>query len=171
MRLLVLIPLLSLVACGARQDEAVFAPQGSEFKVTFPGKPKLSEVTGQGGLFNKPTTLKVATRATQYMLLKADVAVVPPGSFESFTKDGLIAYGFSYGENQGFESVETKFEEKPFAKCLTVRGSKKVQGQPTTFLMRMCLGSRTLFTQYIASASDIFPPPGTQQFLDTLRPM
>jgi hypothetical protein len=147
----------------------VFAPAGVEFSVTFPGPPTLSQVTGQGGWFPKPATLSVATRGNSLQYLRADAAPVDVNSFGELSRDRLVNYGLSYGENQGFENVEVTAEQKSFGPCYTVKGRKKVESLPYLFLSRTCFGKRSMITQYVVSPPEAFPPEGGTQFLASLE--
>lgn len=154
-------------ACTARDDSTLFAPEKTEFAVRFPGKPAISELTGKGGLFDTPTTLQVATQSNPYRMLRAEATPIGPAYAKSLTKERLLAYGMSYGENQAFRSIEAHFEEKPYGRCVFVRGAKMVGGVDMTFLSKMCVGQHTLLIQYIASSTSTFPPSGGLAFLDS----
>jgi hypothetical protein len=163
--------LLALAACTGTEtpENSVFAPKEVEFSVTFPGEPKLSEVTGKGGWFAEPTTLQVATRGNRELFLKAEAVKVDRRALGELSHERLIAYGMSYAENQGFEAVEVTAEVKPFGPCHTVRGRKRMEGLPYVFLVRTCFGSTSMVTQYVAAPPADFPPQGGAQFLASLK--
>lgn len=169
--ILALLTALALAACSGRDtpENRVFSPTDVEFSVTFPGPPKLSQVTGQGGWFSKPTTLSVATRGNNTQYLRADTVAVDVGSLGELSRERLINYGLSYAENQGFESVEVTAEQKSFGPCYTVRGRKKIESLPYLFLHRTCFGKRSMITQYVVSPPQAFPPDGGTQFLASLE--
>ena len=163
--------LLAMAACTGTDapENSVFAPKEVEFAVTFPGPPKISEVTGKGGWFAEPTTLQVASRGNRDLFPKAEVVKVDRNSLGDLSHARLITYGMSYAENQGFEAVEVTAEVKPFGPCHTVRGRKRMEGLPYVFLVRTCFGSTSMVTQYVSAPPAHFPPQGGVQFLASLK--
>lgn len=170
MRCLLTLLCLFVASCSEPPKDRTFAPDSSELQVTFPKTPKITTITGVGGLFSEPAQLTRATvEQSRSWFLQADFIEISPTVVEGLTEKQLIDYGLGYARKSGLQNPEVSIEQMPFGRCLVVRAGKEVEGFPVTYLSKMCFANHTVMTLYVGGNASTFPPAAAPAFLNSLK--
>lgn len=151
---------------------SVFAPETSDFAVTFSAEPTVEEfeaVTTDGvRLKGKRAELSVPA-----YFQRVEVVPMPRGFSDRETKESALSKLREYAVHNGITSAEFKFESSTLGRQASMRGTKLLEdaGKPkaVTYVAVVYYGESSLFSVYAGSLSESYPPTCIVEFLQSVR--
>jgi hypothetical protein len=168
-----LVAFVPLTAPSAWGDSAtVFAPQVSDFAITFSDKPAINEfdtVTAEGNTING---VRAELRAPD-SFQRVEVIAMAPGFSSAETKESAIAKMREYAQHNGLRAPEFTWEVTPLGKKLSMRATKILddngKARAITFEAIVYYGHSSLFTVYVGGSSESYPPTRVVKFLKSVK--
>lgn len=168
--LVALLPLTAISAWG--DSETAFAPRISDFTVTFSGKPDVKEfdtITADGDTIKG---VRAELRAPD-SFQRVEVIAMSPGFSSVETKESATAKMREYAQHNGLRAPEFTWEVTPLGKRLSMRATKILddngKARAVTFEAIVFYGHSSLFTVYVGSLSESYPPTRVVKFLKSVR--
>jgi len=149
--------------------EYVFAPDFSDYSVTFCQTPKVTEMRVEGGEGLKAQVSNSSIRS----MLRAEVVRSAPRLPKSVTKEMAFAYLSKRAEEDGLVDPHFEWEETEIGPTASVRGAKTlVRGEDRihlTYYSRVYYGPSSTFAVTVAGLAERYPTEAISAFLNSVR--
>lgn len=150
-----------------------FQPNGCEFSVEFPGKPKVYDVIIPlvGKVQNAEYRGGSGKASDSYFFLVEGMPISRQEIFK-YHKDiesYLSESAQTYAEANGIQSPEFKYYKDSLGHGIVMRGYKTVSGIRVIYTSMSLLGERSIVFLRAGSAAELFPPPGMVKFMKSVR--
>lgn len=163
----------TLGSLGNEQTATPSAPflyqaKNCEFAVTFPSKPTIKIYTlPQVGDYEEALWTGMVTEDST--ALRTECIPIQIGIDESSAKDFLLGQLAMFTKNNGFTSVEYKYNLEAAGPTGYARGIKYIQDKPVTYRITVVAGKNSLITLYAGGLSATYPQREIGPFLDSVR--
>lgn len=157
-------------SAGIRENY-VFSPEGSEYSVVFPARPKLSHPSDETGMIWEKAELILIEHES---VLRAEVVRFPGNPQPIFTQLLVESAIREYAEHNGLLYTEYSYEESELGKIASVRGFKSLQDKngreiKTTYRVVMYYGDESVMSVYVGCRSFNYPTEAIFAFLNSIR--
>jgi hypothetical protein len=167
-----LLSLIGFLPGPASANDAVFAPGGSDFSVTFSAKPVVTEfetITTDG----KTVVGKRAELRTESGFQRAELLPMPPGFSDAETKESVTERAKQYAIHTGLTAPEFHWSITAHGKKLSMRGTKilqdRGQAKAVTYETVFWYGRSSLLALYVGAESTKYPTSSITQFLNSVK--
>lgn len=166
--ILLLILLITSICQGQGSKKYVFSPGGSEYSMTFPSKPVLSEV--QDSDDNQKLFRAFYDNETNQTIITAIIREMPQNTLTFDSKKVVLKTLVNdYIETQNWRNVSIEFEENYLGLIVTGNGFKYIAGKKVTYECKYIWGEHSILNILLAAPTDIFPTKIINDFIESIN--
>lgn len=143
----------------------VFAPDGSDFNVTFPSTPEIETVHVSGGKLVRASLLLPDTDG----FMRAELFLYEHDAAQGITDQFIVSQLHAYADDHGLVNPEVRMIFRTGSRCGHLKAVKRLQQITAMYENMTCYGPKSMMTLYIGARADMFPPPGANKFISSLQ--
>lgn len=168
--LLIIFSSITSISIAQKGNEFSYNPQGTEYTIVFPDKPKIKEkyIKLPGGdLFN----YQEAQYIDEELLTMLTAETVPLFNNQLSSeeiKTLIIEAASNYAEAKGLSNVGLEYEENSLGKVATFTGYKKIEGIMATVGGKFIMGAYSSLCISYLSPSNNYPTKPIMNFIDSI---
>ncbi|MDX8411118.1 MAG: hypothetical protein R8K46_04475 [Mariprofundaceae bacterium] len=160
--ILMIIGLAEANAYETARDRHVFQPEGCEFSVSFPDRPKL--ITEKSDHYTRQSALlDVRTSSLSAICTTFD----KEGPLD-FPDETLSLWGWSYAERNGIRLPEIEVKNTPIGKLVIIKGSGLKDNWAYIYKVHAYYGLTSRMTLIISAKTKFYPTRESKAFLRSI---
>ena len=167
--IIILLILFTVSICNAQGSKKyVFSPSRSEYSMTFPSKPVLSEEKDYDD--NQTLFRAFYDNESKQTIITAIIREMPQNTLSLESKKVVLKkLANDFIETQNWENVSIDFEDNYLGLIVTGNGYKYIAEKKVTYECKYIWGEHSILNILLAAPADVYPTNIINDFIDSIK--